>query len=142
MELYVKNKLTTLWVFAVLNYLYCDLVGLMDAGMLSQYLSGTVGGMQMTEAFLLGASVLMEISMGMVVVSHLTPYKFNRVANIVSGTIVTLVQAATLFMPPHASYYIFFSVIEIATTLTIVILAIRWKDQPQSVPNLAAQLDG
>ena len=36
-----KILLSTLWIFAILNYLYCDIMGLMDVNLLKQYLTGT-----------------------------------------------------------------------------------------------------
>jgi hypothetical protein len=36
--------LSTLWIFATLNYLYCDVVGLMNSDLLKQYLAGSVNG--------------------------------------------------------------------------------------------------
>ncbi len=43
--------LSTLWIFVTLNYLYADVVSLMDKELLSQYLTGTVEGLQMTQGF-------------------------------------------------------------------------------------------
>lgn len=129
-----KQLFSTLWVFVVLNYLYCDVESLMDANLLRQYLTGTVGGMQMSQGMLLGAAVLMEVSISMVLLSRLLPHKANRFANMGAGALTTLVQVATLFMQPTL-YYLFFSVIEIGCTLGIFVLALRWKDsatQPQA----------
>src|SRR5574338_342446 len=90
----MKARLSTIWLFAILNYLYCDIVSLMDSGLLKQYLVGNVGGMQIRQEFLLGASFLMEIPIGMVLLSRLLGYKANRWANIIAGAIMTIVQAA------------------------------------------------
>ena len=68
-----KALLSTIWIFAVLNYLYCDLLSLMDANILKQYLAGNVVGIQFSEGFLLGAGMLMEISMAMVLLSRVLP---------------------------------------------------------------------
>ena len=48
-------------------------------------------------------------------------------SNIVAGAIMTVVQAATLFLGTPALYYGFFSAIEIATTAFIVWYAWRWR---------------
>ena len=125
-----KALLSTLWLFAVLNFLYCDVMSLMDAGVLKQYLSGTVNGIHMTGGFLLGAAVLMEISISMVLFSRILKYKANRIANMVAGIIVTLVQIGTLFAAPTA-YYLFFSAIEITATVLIFLIAIRWHESGQ-----------
>ena len=121
--------LSTLWIFALLNYLYCDVLTLMDSEVLKEILSGTVGGMKMDENFLLGAAILMEIPIVMVLLSRLLKYRANRIANIISGSIMTLVQIATLVMSPPAKYYLFNSIIEIATTICVVWLAVKWKNE-------------
>ena len=61
-----KALLSTIWIFAVLNYLYCDVLSFMDAGLLKQYLTGRVNGMTVSQEFLLAAGILMEISISMV----------------------------------------------------------------------------
>jgi hypothetical protein len=122
----MKVILSTLWIFVVLNYLYCDVVSLMDSNLLQQYLSGTVGGMQLSQRFLLGASVLMEISIAMVFLSRILKYRANRVINIIAGVLTTIVQILTLIGTP-TMYYIFFSAIEITGTIAISIIAYKWK---------------
>jgi hypothetical protein len=121
-----KALLSTLWIFVVLNYLYCDVVGLMDSALLKQYLAGNVGGAQITQGFLLGAAILMEISISMVLLSRVLKYKANRWANIIAGAITTLVQSATLFVGTPTLYYLFFSIIEIACTAFIIWYAWNW----------------
>jgi hypothetical protein len=121
-----KAILSTLWIFAVLNYLYCDIIGLMDSSLLQQFLTGTVEGMRLTQEFLLGAGILMEIPMGMVILSRVLPYRANRWVNIIAGVIMTLVQFSTLFFGSVTNYYFFFSIVEIATTAIIVGYAWKW----------------
>ena len=122
-----KVILSTLWLFALLNYLYCDLLSLMDSNLLNQYLTGTINGIQLTQGFLLGASILMEIPIAMILFSRLLKYQANRLANIIAGTIMTLVQIVTLLMGSSTIYYWFFSIIEIATTASIIGIAWKWK---------------
>lgn len=116
-------KLSALWIFATLNYLYCDVVTLMDPGKLRAFLSGSVGGLEITQQFLLAAGALVEVPMAMVLVSYLLTGRSGRIANIAAGGFMTLVQLGTLFAGRPAPYYLFFSAIEIATTATIVVLA-------------------
>ena len=123
-------KLSTLWLFATLNYLYCDVAGLMDPKVLNQYVAGTVNGMQINQGFLLYAAILIEIPIAMVLLSRFLNYKANRWTNIIAGIVMTVVQIGTLTVSP-ASYYIFFSAIEIATTAFIVWTALRWR-KPQN----------
>jgi hypothetical protein len=123
-----KILLSTLWIFAILNYLYCDIMGIMDVNLLKQYLTGNVNGMEMNENFLLGAAILMEIPIAMVLLSRILNYKTNRWANIIAGIIMTLVQIATLLAGTPAKYYIFCSIVEIATTIFVVWRALQWKN--------------
>jgi hypothetical protein len=121
----MKSTFSTLWIFATVNYLYCDVVSLMDPNLLKHYLAGTVGGVAITPGFLLAAGVLVEIPMAMILLSRILRPKANRWANVGAGALMTVVQLATLFATKPALYYTFFSVIEIATTAAIVWLA--WK---------------
>lgn len=118
--------LSTLWLFAALNYLYCDVISLMDSNLLKQYLTGTVNGLEFTQGFLLGAAILVEIPIAMVLLARVLPYGINRWANIIAGLFMTLVQAATLFAGAPAMYYLFCSVLEIAATIMIVWFAWNW----------------
>jgi len=124
-----KSLLSILWIFAVLNYLYCDVVSLMDSNLLKQYLSGTVNGMEFTQGTLLAAGILMEISIAMVLLSRILPFKANRWANIIAGIITTAVQVMSLFAGAPAMYYLFFSVIEIAATAAVVWQGWTWRAQ-------------
>jgi Family of unknown function (DUF6326) len=121
-----KPLLSTLWVFVTLNYLYCDLIGLMDASLLKQYLTGNVEGMEINESFLLYAGILMEIPIAMVLLSRILPDRPNAWANIGAAFIKTIVMLLTLFIGKATSYYCFFAVIEILTTVFIIVYGIKW----------------
>jgi hypothetical protein len=138
----MKSRLSTLWIFAALNYLYCDVVGLMDRELLRQFLTGEVDGIPMTQGFLLGAAILVEIPIAMVLLSRFLTYRANRWANIVAGSVMTVVQFLTVFIGTSTTYYVFFSIIEIATTILIVWFAWNWREPVAQVelnePELSA----
>jgi hypothetical protein len=121
------KTLSVLWVFATVNYIYCDVVALMDHDYLRQVLTGRVGGVDLTRGFLLGASVLMEIPMAMILLSWVLRPRPNRIANLVAGSVMTAVQLGTLFVgnAPTPSY-LFFSAVEIGTTAFIAWHAWTW----------------
>ena len=121
-----KDLFSTLWIFLCFNYLYCDVMGLMDANLLKQYLTGNVEGMEMNETFLFYAAILMEIPIVMVLLSKRLPRKANVWANILAGGIKTLAMVATLFVGTTTQYYLFFATIEIATSGIIVWYALKW----------------
>ena len=137
----MKSRLSVLWIFATLNYLYCDVVTLMDSGKLKGFLAGNVGGVTVTQEFLLAASVLVEIPISMVLLSRVLSYPANRWANIATGAFMTAVQLATLFAKTPAPYYLFFSVIEIACTAMITWSAWSWNRRLRERPATARVLD-
>ena len=131
-----KVILSTLWIFAVLNYLYADVFGGKDPEAVKQLISGTVGSIQMTEGFLLGAAILMETSIAMVLLSRVLKYGANRWANIIVGIINTAAVSLSLFATgiTPTLYYMFFAAIEIPCTLFIIWYAWKWpnpEDQPK-----------
>lgn len=116
-----KIRLSTLWIFATLNYIYADVFTLFF-----------VPGAQRAAAAMgagaaLGFGVLMESAMAMALLSQVLKYGANRWANIVVGVIQTLSVIFTLFgSTPPAPYYMFFAAVEIACTLFIIWYAWTW----------------
>lgn len=119
----IRVRLSTLWVFMLLNYLYCDVLGLFDPGLPKN----------LTQEALIAASFLMEIPIAMVLLSRALKYRPNRWANVAAGAFMALVQVSTLFVGSGpTAYYLFFSVIEIACLLFIVWTAWKWADSAQA----------
>ncbi len=116
----MKERLFTLWLFAMLTYTYGDVVTLMDPI--------KHGTMPLTETFLLGGSIFMMIPISMVLLSRILNYRANRVANLIAGSIMTVALILTLFAAVPTIYYVFFTVIEVVTTALIVWFAWRWRN--------------
>jgi hypothetical protein len=121
----IGQKVSLLWIFASLNYLYCDVVTLMDPALLRGFLAGNAGGTTVSQGFLLAAGALVEVPMAMIVLSRWLPERAGRWANLGAATLMTVVQAASLFAKVPAPYYVFFSTFEIATTAVIAWIAWR-----------------
>jgi hypothetical protein len=121
----MKTRLSALWLFAMLTYTYGDVVTLMDP-----VKHGTI---QLTEGFLLGASVFMMIPITMVLFSRILTYRSNRLTSIVAGTIMSVALVLTLFAAVPTMYYVFFSIIEITCTSIIVWFAWKWRS-PEVIP--------
>jgi hypothetical protein len=124
----MQEKLSLLWIFLLFNYLYCDYLGMFDAGILSEIMGGTVGGMAITSGFLIGAAIFMEIPIAMVLLSRLLERRWNRVFNIVAGLIMIAGQVGSLFVGAPALYYSVYSVLEILTLVWIIWLAVGWRE--------------
>lgn len=125
---YMKVKLSFLWIFVMFNYVYADIFTLMDSSVLVDILSGTVGGIELTQGFLLGAAVMMEIPIAMIILSLVLKYKVNRWANILAGGFKTIVVFLTMFVGVPTLYYVFFGTIEIFFTSLIVWYAWNWRE--------------
>ncbi len=122
-----RRLVSSLWLFAILNYLYCDVLGSHDADYMREILDGT-GAVQLTQGALLGASILMTIPIAATLISRIASHRFARWYSVAAGSVMTLVQIATLFVGTATMYYTYFSIIEIATTATIVWIALKkWK---------------
>jgi hypothetical protein len=127
-----KVLLSTLWIFAMFNYIYADVYALTFNPVLQKELwqklaEGFAGSIPITQGFVLIVAVLIETAIAMVILSRVLKYRANRWANIVSGAFHTVFVAWSLIGDPVSLFYVFFAAIEIACTLFIVWLAIRWK---------------
>lgn len=120
---YIKVKLALLWLFVILNYIYADILTLMDASALKEILADAYG---ITPFFLFVGALLMEIPIAMVLLSLILDDKINKWANIISGIIKTLAVLGSLSVGTPTAYYTFFVVIEVITTISIVVIAWRW----------------
>ena len=124
-----RANLSVLWVFLTANYIFCDIFSLYYGPTLNQLLTGAVDGIEMSENFLLGFSIVMELPMAMIVGARFLPHRINRIANIAIALLMTLVQAGSLFAGSNTLHYYFFSAVEIATSLCIAWIALRWRQQ-------------
>jgi len=121
-----KKLLSVLWIFLTVNYIYCDVFTLHHAASLQQFLTGEAGGMKITEEFLLFFSFIMQIPMIMLLLSRYLTYRTNRYLNIVAALITGSIQSFTLYMG-GTLHYVFFSIIEIASAVSILFIALNWK---------------
>src|SRR5580698_11399650 len=89
-----EERLSQLWLFALLNYLYADVLALFDI------VGSQDPAPHLPQWALLGSAVLMEIPIAMILASRLLPFRANRLANIIAGAIETLVNGFLTFVPP------------------------------------------
>ena len=127
-----KVLLSTLWIFAMFNYLYADVYTLffnpvLQKELMQKLAEGFAGSIPITQGFVLITAILIETAIAMVILSRVLKYRANRWANIASGAFHTVFVAWSMIGDPVSLFYVFFAIIEIACTLLIVWLAIRWK---------------
>jgi len=126
-----KERLSLFWLFALLNYLYADCTALF----------AIVGSPNLSDAphfspwVLLASSVFMEIPIAMIVACRLLPFRANRLANIIAGAILTLVNGFLTFVLPLTNgdfrdpvfpAYVFFATLETVCTSVIIWQAWTW----------------
>ena len=124
-----KERLSLLWIFALLNYLYADVVALF----------AIVGSRNPFEPLppwaLMGSAVLMEIPIAMILACRLLPFRANRLANIIAGGVMTLTNGFLTFVLPLSNgdfrdpvypAYVFFATIETVCTSVIIWQAWTW----------------
>jgi hypothetical protein len=126
-----KERLSVLWIFAFLNYLYADVLALW-------VIVGSPPGdaPHLGQLALAGSAVLMEIPIVMILACRLLPLRANRLANIIAGSIVTLVNGFLTFIPPLIGLgrppalpeYLFFATLETVCTSIIVWQAWTWSE--------------
>jgi len=125
----IKERLSLLWLFTLLTYLYADVVALF----------AIVGSPNLSEAphlprwALMGSAVLMEIPIAMILACRFLPFRANRLSNIIAGTVLTLINGGLTFIPPLLGErtpalpeYLFFATIETIATSIIVWQAWTW----------------
>lgn len=126
----VKIKLSGLWVALMFFYLYNDVLSFFRRDIVEEVLSGEMGGMQVTQTFLVGAAVLMAIPSFMVFLSLALPAKANRWTNIIVGIFHAIVLLATLLVPGETwAHYALYMILEAVFIALIVWHAWKWPRQ-------------
>ncbi len=126
----IKNRrqiLSSLWVMLTVNFIFCDVFSLMHAPDLQAFMTGVIGGIALTQGFLLSFSVIMEIPMIMIPLSLVLPRRVARPLTVVTGLLLAVIQVWSLTTGGVTLHYLFFSVVEIATALTIAWLGWSWR---------------
>ena len=93
----IRVRLSGLWLFATLNYIYADVFFCIDV------LGSNKGGpsvIHFSPGGWLGIAILMEIPMAMILLSRILKPTANRWANIVAGIVETAAVLLTSFIFP------------------------------------------
>lgn len=119
----MESRLSTMWVFVMLNMLYADIFTFITPGFLKEIMTGFAGKIQLTQEFLLAASIVTELPIAMVLLSRVLKYRANRWANIIASvvTIVYVIGGGSTTM-----HYIFFASMEVLCLLLILWFAWKW----------------
>src|SRR5262249_38162851 len=136
-----KERLSLLWIFTLLNYLYADVLALFA------FIGSPNTAPHLPQWALLCSAVLMEIPIAMILASRLLRYRANRLANIVAGAVLTLINGFLTFVLPFTNGdfrdslfppYVFFATIETVATSVIIWRAWTWSGREGDIGALAA----
>ena len=118
-----QERLSLYWLFALLNYLYADVLALFA------FVGSPNSAPHLPQWALLGSAVLMEIPIAMILASRLIPFRANRLANIIAAGVLTLINGVLTFVLPvtNGAYqdpiypaYLWFATIETVCTSVII----------------------
>jgi hypothetical protein len=118
-------KLAGLWVTVMFMYIYVDIIGFFQPGVVEDILVGKVWVFDITQTWLLSSVMLMTIPTLMVVLSLTLPAKANRYANIGVGAFHVFL-ALGLAAGEVNAYYLFGSAVEAVLLSGVVWIAWKW----------------
>lgn len=113
--------LSTLWIVVMINMLKADILSLYIPGAADELVR--FAGETPIPQLMLGAAVIMEIAIVMIVLSRVLPQRVNRWANIIVAVLMIAFVAGGGSTYPH---YIFIAAVEVVCLLLIIWLAWRW----------------
>jgi hypothetical protein len=116
-----KVIFSTLWIFAIFNYLYNDIFSLYFVPNIQSDAVATASSQVLMFAF------LMETAIAMVLLSRFLKYGANRWLNVIFGVVHTALVAYSVIGTTQQSFNIMFVAIEIACTLFITVYALVWR---------------
>ena len=126
MPIATKLKLSALWASTMFCYLYCDYFELYTPGKLESMLQGDMGPLgTIDQGLLFWLSVMMAVPSVMVALSAMLAARYNKILNIVVGTLFTLLMALLTYASEWY-FYKFFAGIETVLTALVVWHAWRW----------------
>jgi hypothetical protein len=125
----VKLKLAALWTATMFLFAYGDIFTVYRADKVREILGGEIAGIEVTQAFLVAASVYVAIPSVMVFLSLALRPEVSRWTNLAVGAVYALTIVASAVGEGWA-YSIFLSVVEVALVLLVVWFAWNWPRRP------------
>jgi hypothetical protein len=127
----VQLKLAALWAAVMFLYAYVDILAFYKPGTIDDILVGRVWEFDITQAWALGALILMTVPILMVVLSLMLPARAARWCNLGVAVVFVPVTVFNVVGETWHAFYWFGAAAEAALLLIIVRLAWGW-------PRLAA----
>ena len=121
----VRLKISALWVAMLFLFAYGDIFGSFVPGRIDEIRGGTISGIEITQTFLLAASVYVAIASLMIFLTLVLRPRVNRWANIVLP-ILYIVSIVASVIGESWVYFWFLSIAEGVLLLLIIWYAWQW----------------
>ena len=118
-----KTVLSTLWIVVMINMLKADILSLYIPGSVEEAAKTAASTGTPISQLMLGAAIMMEISIVMIILSRQLPYNVNRWVNIIVSLITIAFVVGGGVGYPH---YIFIATVEVICLLLIIGIAWKW----------------
>lgn len=124
-----KVQLSALWASTMCCYIYCDYFALYIPGKLESITRGEMGPLgAVTQATLLGTSMLMAVPSLMIALSVVLPARPNRLINLIVGAFYALLLGVLAYGASW-HFYRFFAVVEALLAAVVMVRAWKWRTQ-------------
>ncbi len=120
-----KALLSTLWIVVVINMLKADILSLFIPGALDEVAKTSVSTGTPIPQLMLGAAIMGNLAIAMIILSRVLNYGINRWVNIVVSIITIAYIWVGMASFPH---YLFIAVVETLCLLLIIWFAWQWRN--------------
>jgi len=118
------RTLSTLWIVIMFNMVYADILSFLNPEFLRGLMTGYAEGIRVTQQLLVGAAVMAEIPILMVLLARIMKPTVNRWANLVA---IPLTAAFIIGGGSASPHYLFLAAIELACLALILRHVWRWR---------------
>ena len=122
----VRGKLSSLWIFVLINMLFRDMHEFARVGFLEGLLEANANGTQASDGTLLIAGIVLELAIAMIVLTRFLNIRIGRWVNI--GVALVFVMTTIAFNLAPDLDDLFFAGMEMIGLIAIITIAWRWND--------------
>ena len=120
----IRRKLSALWIVVMLNMIYADILSFLKPELLRELMTGYAEGIRVTQQLVVGAAIMGEIPILMVLLARIMKPTANRWANFAA---VPLTAAFIIGGGSTSPHYLFLAAIELMCLALILRLIWRWR---------------
>jgi hypothetical protein len=124
-KLDTKVLLSTLWIVVMINMLKADILSLYIPGATDEVARTAASAGASIPQLMLGAAIIGQLAIAMIVLSRVLKYGINRWVNIIVGIVTIAYIWGGMSSYPH---YIFIASVETLCLLLIVWFAWTWRN--------------